>query len=65
MKTTDLNKTVYSSNLMSEVTTGQTLDAALMHVYQKRKNDSHNSDIWPLKLYWHEHKEDISKQLLL
>jgi len=49
---------------MSEVICDQILDEALSHVYKRLKEDSHNSDIWALSLYWDNRKEDIRTKLL-
>lgn len=49
---------------MSEVSANRVLDTALIHVYRKRKSEMYNSDIWPLKLYWHQHRKNIRNLLL-
>jgi RNA-directed DNA polymerase len=58
------NKKVHHTNLMSEIISNENLDKALEHVYKSRKNETHNSDIWSLSLYWENNKKAIRKELL-
>ena len=61
---TRLAKKVFSSNLMSEVSSFTMLQEAFDHIYKKRKEDHHNSDIWSLSLRWKNIKEQIKEKLL-
>lgn len=64
INSTPEQKKVFFSNMMSEVASNSLLDGACAHVYERRKEDSHNSDIWSLMLSWPEQKEEIRNQLL-
>ena len=54
---TTLTRKVFSSNLMSEVSSFTMLQEAFDYIYKKRKEDHHNSDIWSLSMRWKNTKE--------
>jgi len=58
-------KKVFTTNLMSEVVSSELLEEVFLDIYEKRKDNSHNSDIWKLSLNWKLHKEEIREQLLV
>lgn len=57
-------KQVHQTNLMSEITTSAVLDEAFSYIYQSRKKDNANSDIWDLSLRWLQIKKDMREKLL-
>ena len=54
----------HGSNLMSLITSNETLDAAFAHIRKSRADDSHNSDIWSVSLNWPTTRRNLRDQLL-
>jgi len=54
----------HATNLMSAVISTSALDAAFAAIYQKRKKDHANSDIWALSRNWAKIRQTLQAQLL-
>jgi len=59
-----MNKPIHHSNRMSKVIATDVLEQAFASVYQKRRKDSANSDIWSLSLHWASIKKTLQIDLL-
>jgi len=60
----DMQRIHHATNPMSDVISTQALDTAFAAIYQKRKDDHANSDIWALSLNWTEIRHTLQTQLL-
>ena len=54
----------HGSNLMTQLTNNAMLDEAMVHIYKRSENNSHNSDIWSFHTNWATHRHLIREQLL-
>ncbi|WP_131795838.1 reverse transcriptase/maturase family protein [Fluoribacter gormanii] len=52
-------KRLFPSELISEIASNTTLQRVFEAVYQRRKKDSYNSDLWDLILHWEEFREQL------
>ena len=57
-------KSVYRSNLMSELTSNVLLDTAFEHICKTRLHAHHNDDIWSLRQQWERRKTALREGLL-